>query len=54
LQTKNGITSLLYDKDPDNPGMMRLTAQAIDGSIVTVIRIPEEVHITSFVGRKIT
>lgn len=49
-----GITSLLYDKDPDNPGMMRLTAQSIDGSIVTVVRMPEEVHVVGFVGRKAT
>lgn len=50
----SGITSLIYDKDPDNPGMMRLTGQAIDGSLITVVRIPEEVHVSGFVGRKAT
>lgn len=49
-----GITSLMYDKDPDNPGMTRLTGQAIDGSIITVVRIPEEVHVVGFVGRRAT
>lgn len=49
-----GITSLMYDKDPDNPGMMRLTGQAIDGSLITVVRIPEEVHVVGFVGRRAT
>lgn len=44
----------MYDKDPDNPGMMRLTGQAIDGSLITVVRIPEEVHVVGFVGRKAT
>ena len=38
------ITSLMYDKDPDNPGMMRLTGQSINGSLVTVVRMPEEVQ----------
>lgn len=44
----------MYDKDPDNPGMMRLTGQAIDGSLITVVRMPEEVHVAGFVGRKAT
>lgn len=48
------ITSLMYDKDPDNPGMMRLTGQSIDGSLVTVVRMPEEVHVAGFVGRRAT
>lgn len=48
------ITSLMYDKDPDNPGMMRLTGQSIDGSLVTVVRMPEEVHVSGFVGRRAT
>lgn len=50
----SGITSLMYDRDPDNPGMMRLTGQAIDGSILTVVRMPEEVHVVGFVGRRAT
>lgn len=50
----SGITSLMYDKDPDNPGMMRLTGQAVDGSLITVVRMPEEVHVSGFVGRKAT
>ena len=48
------ITSLMYDKDPDNPGMMRLTGQSINGSLVTVVRMPEEVHVAGFVGRRAT
>lgn len=48
------ISSLMYDKDPDNPGMMRLTGQSLDGSLITVVRIPEEVHVVGFVGRKAT
>lgn len=49
-----GITSLMYDKDPNNPGMMRLTGKAVDGSIITMVRIPEEVHIVGFAGRRAT
>lgn len=50
----SGITSLLYDQDPDHEKTMRLTGKAIDGSIITVVRIPEEEHIVGFVGRTAT
>lgn len=52
--TKGGITSLLFDDDPLDPTMTRLTGQSIDGSIITVVKMPKEVHVTSFVGRKAT
>ena len=52
--TKGGITSLLFDDDPLDPTMTRLTGQTLDGSIITVVKMPKEVHVTSFVGRKVT
>lgn len=52
--TKGGITSLLFDDDPTDPTMCRLTGQTLDGSIITVVKIPKEVHVSSFVGRTVT
>ena len=52
--TKGGITSLLFDNDPLDSTMTRLTGQTLDGSIITVVKMPKEVHVVSFVGRKAT
>lgn len=52
--TKGGITSLLFDDDPLDSTMTRLTGQTIDGSIITVVKMPKEVHVVSFAGRKAT
>lgn len=52
--TKGGITSLLFDDDPLDNTMTRLTGQTLDGSIITVVKMPKEVHVVSFVGRKAT
>ena len=49
------ISSLMYDEDPNDPSMMRLTAKSLDGSIITpVIKMPKEVHVAGFVGRRAT
>ena len=52
--TKGGITSLLFDDDPLDSTMTRLTGQTLDGSIITIVKMPKEVHVVSFVGRKAT
>ena len=52
--TNGGITSLLFDNDPLDSTMTRLTGQTSDGSIITVVKMPKEVHVVSFVGRKAT
>ena len=52
--TNGGITSLLFDNDPLDSTMTRLTGQTLDGSIITVVKMPKEVHVVSFVGRKAT
>ncbi len=52
--TKVGITSLLFDDDPLDSTMTRLIGQTSDGSIITVVKMPKEVHVVSFVGRKAT
>lgn len=52
--TNGGITSLLFDDDPLDSTMTRLTGQTLDGSIITVVKMPKEVHVVSFVGRKAT
>ena len=52
--TKGGITSLLFDDDPLDPTMTRLTGQTLDGSIITVVRMPKEAHVVAFEGRTAT
>ena len=52
--TKVGITSILFYDYPLYSTMTRLTGQTLDGSIITVVKMPKEVHVVSFVGRKAT
>lgn len=50
----NGIVSLLYDDDPIDPTKVRLTGQSVDGSLITMVKMPKESHVVSFVGRQAT
>lgn len=52
--TKNNISNLIYEKDPDNKGMMRMIGKNSQGSQVVVLRIPEEIHVVSVENRKVT
>lgn len=48
------ISSLIYEEDPDDNSQMRLLGQSSNGSTLTIVKIPKEVHITGFVGRTAT
>lgn len=50
----NGIVDLLFDDDPLDSTLTRLSGRSKDGSIITVVKMPKEVHVVSFVGRKAT
>jgi len=49
-----GITSLRFIKNPDDVTTMKLVGQSVNGTELTVVVIPKEEHITSFVNRKVT
>lgn len=49
-----GISSLIYEEDSDDSSQMRLLGQSSNGSTLTIVKIPKEVHITGFVGRTAT
>lgn len=49
------IADITFDEDPLDKSMMRLTMWSLNGSIIkTPIKIPKEVHVAGFVGRKAT
>lgn len=52
--TSGGITSLRFEENPDDPTEMRLMGQAINGEVLTIVRMPKEEHIVSFASRKVT
>lgn len=49
-----GISNLIYEEDPDDNSQMRLLGQSSNGSTLTIVKIPKEIHITGFVGRTAT
>lgn len=49
-----GIAELRYDEDPLDPTMMRLTGMLPTGDPLTMVRIPKEVHVAGFAGRRAT
>lgn len=52
--TSGGITTLTYKKHPTEEGVMQLVGTSINGSELTVVEMPEEVHVQSFSHRKVT
>lgn len=52
--TGGGITDLTFEDDPTDVTMCRLSGKTVDGSTITVVKIPKEIHVVAFVGRKIT
>ena len=52
--TEGGIVSLTYRKHPTKEGVMQLIGTSVNGSELTVVEMPEEVHVQSFQRRKIT
>lgn len=52
--TSGGITKLTYRKHPTKEGIMQLIGTSANGSELTIVEMPEEVHVQSFQRRKIT
>lgn len=52
--TSGGITTLLYEENPDDTSTMRLVGQAVNGEVLTIAVLPKEEHITLFQNRKVT
>lgn len=52
--TSGGITTLTYKKHPTKDGVMQLVGTSLNGSELTVVEMPEEVHVSSFSHRKVT
>lgn len=52
--TDKNISNLIYEKDPDNKGMVRIVGKNQKGMNVSVIRMPEEIHIINIESRKVT
>ena len=52
--TNGGITNLVYEEDPDDTTRMRLVGNAINGAQLTLVYLPKEEHIMSFVSRAVT
>lgn len=52
--TSGGITTLVFEENPDNTSEMRLMGQAINGEVLTLVSMPKEEHIVLFENRKVT
>lgn len=51
--TNGGIMSLEYIDHPTNPEMSQLVGRSISGEVITLVEMPKEIHIQSFVGREV-
>lgn len=52
--TNGGIMSLQYKEHPNDPNLVQLIGNSVNGQPITFIDIPKEVHVQSFVGRTVT
>lgn len=52
--TNGGIMSLQYKEHPNDPNLVQLIGNSVDGQPITFIDMPKEVHVQSFVGRTVT
>ncbi len=50
----DGITKLTFEESPDDTSIMRLVGYGSNGSQLTLVTIPKEEHIISFVNRQVT
>nr|DAM35527.1 MAG TPA: hypothetical protein [Bacteriophage sp.] len=48
------ISDLVYEKDPDNKGMVRIVGKNQRGVNISIIKMPEEIHIINIESRKVT
>lgn len=52
--TSGGITSLTFREHPTKTDTMELIGTSINGSVLTVVEMPKEVHVQSFSHRTVT
>lgn len=52
--TSGGITTLTYKEHPTKEDTMQLVGTSLNGSELTVVEMPKEVHVQSFSHRKVT
>ena len=52
--TSGGITALTFREHPTKTGTMELIGTSINGSVLTVVEMPKEVHVQSFSHRTVT
>lgn len=52
--TSGGITALTYREHPTKDDIMQLIGTSINGSELTVVEMPKEVHVQSFQRRRVT
>lgn len=52
--TGGGIISLEYRDHPDNPDLVQLIGTNVEGTQLAIVDMPKEVHVESFVNRKVT
>ncbi len=52
--TSGGITALAFREHPTKTDTMELTGTSINGSVLTVVEMPKEVHVQSFSHRTVT
>lgn len=51
---EGGIVTLTYEENPDKEGTMRLTGTSLNGTVLTQVEMPKEVHVKSFTHRTVT
>ena len=52
--TSGGITALTFREHPTKTDTMKLIGTSINGSVLTVVEMPKEVHVQSFSHRTVT
>lgn len=52
--TNGGITALTYREHPTKEDTMQLIGTSINGSILSIVEMPKEVHVEQFSHRKVT
>lgn len=52
--TSGGITALTFREHPTNTDTMELVGTSINGSVLTIVEMPKEIHVQSFSHRTIT
>lgn len=52
--TEGGISSLTYREHPSKEDTMQLIGSSINGTELTIVEMPKEIHVSGFTHRKVT